>query len=134
MHRFTGCFWWKRYQNCWRKFLWDLGETCSFSTTGLRLISHATSANIPPQLTRIDVSGGADLCLGFLGQRTAHHCTSYYGTPCKTLFTHRQFIPKKILLPLSLRQQQPSGRNQASLKAHYLSFVVVVGHNFEYKL
>ena len=120
VHRFTS-FWWKRYQNCWRKFLWDSGETRSSGTTGLRLISHATSENIPPQLRRIDVSGGADLCLGLLGQRTAHHWTSSYGTIRKTLFAHRQFIPKRILLPLSLRQQQPSGRNLASLKAHHLS-------------
>ena len=120
VHRFTS-FWWKRYQNCWRKFLWDSGETRSSGTTGLRLISHATSENIPPQLRRIDVSGGADLCLGLLGQRTAHHWTSSYGTIRKTLFAHRQFIPKRILLPLSLRQQQPSGRNLTSLKAHHLS-------------
>jgi len=49
----------------------------------------------------------------------------------KTLFTHRQFIPKRILLLLSLRQQQTSGRNLASMKAHHLFFVVVSGHNFE---
>ena len=83
MHRFTGCFWWKRYQNCWKKFPWDSGETCSSSTTGLRLISHATSENIPPQLTRIDVSGGAQPCLCLLGQCTAHHWNSSYGTICK---------------------------------------------------
>jgi hypothetical protein len=46
----------------------------------------------------------------------------------KPWVTHRQLILKKILLPVSLRQQQPSGRSLAMLRTQDSLCFVVIGY------
>jgi hypothetical protein len=53
VHRSTGCFWWKCYQNSWRKSPCHSGGIYVSSKTGLRLISHIRSEKISPPFTTI---------------------------------------------------------------------------------
>jgi hypothetical protein len=62
-HGFTGYFWRKCYQNCWRKSRWHSGETRGFNTSGLRPISHVRSENVSPPLTTIAGLDGVGLRL-----------------------------------------------------------------------
>ena len=57
-----------------------------------------------------------------------HGCGGRKHATWQTWFAHRQLILKIILLPVSFRQQQPSGRNLEFLSAHAsLCFVVEFG-------
>jgi hypothetical protein len=83
--------------------------------------------NISPPLTMIVGVEGADQWLGHPGHQTSHQWTSC-GTTLKLRFSHRQLILKRILLPVLLRQQQPSGRNLAFLSTR-LSAVLLSAMN-----
>jgi len=45
----------------------------------------------------------------------------------KSWFSHRQVILKKVLLPISVRQQQPSSKNLAFLSTHFSLCCVYFG-------
>jgi hypothetical protein len=117
VHRFTMCFWTKNYQKCSRKSCCQSGETCGSSMTGLWLTLHIRYKDISPPFT----IAGLDRVSQWLvlpGHQTSHQCTSLYAATLKTWFKNCQLILKWILLPLLLRQQQPSGNNLAFLSAH----------------
>ena len=63
--------------------------------------------NISPPLITIAELHGAGLWLGLPGYWTSHQWTSSYEATLKPQFTCCQLILKWILLPISLRQQQP---------------------------
>ena len=88
--------------------------------------------NISPQHTTIaELEGTA--WLGLSVHRTSRQWTSSYGATLKPWFTRRQLILKRILLPVLLRQQQPSSSNLEFWGAHV--FVGSVGgRTFEHLL
>ena len=53
----------------------------------------------------------------------------FYGANLKPQFTRRQLILKRILLPVLLRPQQPSGSNLAFLNAHVCLCCVIGCYN-----
>ena len=123
--RFTGCFWRKSYQKWWKKSCWHSGETCGSSTTGLRFTLHVRSENISSPLTMITGLDRDGLWLGLPGHQTSHQYTSSCVITLKPWLSRCQLILKRILLPVLLRQQQPSGRNLAYLSHINLCSVVV---------
>ena len=98
VHRFTGCFWRKSYQKCWRKSHWHSGETCGSSTMGLQLTLHVRSENIPLPLKTVAGLDGVGLWLGLPGYWTSHQWPSSYWATLKPWFIHHWLILKRILL------------------------------------
>jgi len=74
-------------------------------------------------LPRTTIAGldGAGQCFGLPGNQTSHQWTSSYGATLKPWFTRRQLILKRILLPVLLRQKQPSGSNLPLFSTHVVS-------------
>ena len=127
LHRFTGHFWRKFYQECWRKYSWHSRETCGSRMTGLQVILHIRSENNSLPLRVIAGLNEAGMWLVLLGHRTAHHWTYSCGATWKSWFTHCHLIWKRIVLAIELRQQQPPGRNFTFLSTHYSICFIDVG-------
>ena len=101
-------------------------STLSHTSCGLRLTLHVRSKNISPPLTTIFGLDGMSQSLGLHCQQTSHQWTSSLQATLKPWFTNHQLILKRSLLPVLLRQQQPSGSNLAFLSAH-INLCCVVG-------
>ena len=108
-----------------RKSCWHSGETCGSSTTGLRFTLHVRSENISSPLTMITGLEREDLWLCLPGHQTSHQYASSRVTTLKPWLSCCQLILKRILLPVLLRQQQPSGRNLAFLSHINLCSVII---------
>ena len=131
VHGFTGLFWKKRCQArvvpAWRGCAPNL---------------HVRSDNIWPPLATIARMDDVDLWLGFPVHRTSHQRASSYEATLKDWFTRHQLILKRISLPSSLRELQPSGSDLAILRAHvnlcffgiaYISKLVAIHLNICFK-
>ena len=125
VHRFTGCFWRKSYQKWWRKSCWHPRETCGSGTTGLQFTLHVRSENISLPLTMITGFDREGVWLRLPGHQTSHQHTSSCVTTLQPWLSCHQLILKRILLPILLGQQQPSGRNLAFLSHINLCSVVI---------
>jgi hypothetical protein len=60
---------------------------------------------------------GVGQWLGLSGHRTSHQLTSSYEVTLKPWFTRRQIL-KRVLLPVRLGEQQPSGNGLEFLSAN----------------
>ena len=103
------------------------GESYGSSTMGLPLTLHVRSENISLLLTTIAGLDRAGLWLGLPGLRTSHQWSSYYEATLNPWFARRQLILKRLLLPVSVRQQQSSRSNLVFLSANVKFCCVVVG-------
>ena len=103
---------------------------CCLNDTGNKILFRI---NISPQYTTIAELEGTGQWFGLPVHRTSRQRTSSYGATLKPWFTRRQLTLKRILLPVLLRQQQPSSSNLEFLGSHV--FVgYVVGRTFEHLL
>ena len=113
-----------------------LDDCCYLSDKGNEIIFRI---NISLPLTMIAGLDGAGQCLCLPVHQTSTQWT-FYGTTLKPWFTHRQLILKRILLPVLLRQQKPSGNNLAflstrqSLPCRCPLLIEVGDHTFEHML
>jgi hypothetical protein len=101
-------------------------STLSHASCGLRLTLHVRSKNISLPLTMILGLDGMRQWLGLHCQQISHQWTSSLGATLKPWFTHHQLILKRSILPVLLRQHQPSGSNLAFLSMH-VSLCCAVG-------
>jgi len=84
---------------------------CLLNDTGNEILFRINTSLPLTMITGLD---RASQCLGLPGHQTSYQWTSY-GTTLKPWFTHCQLILKRIILPVLLRQQKPSGNNLAFL-------------------
>ena len=101
-------------------------STLSHTSCGLRLTLHVRSNNFSLPLAMILGLDGMSQWLGLRCQQTSHQWTSSLGATLKSWFTHYRLILKRSILPILLRQHQPSGSNLAFLSVH-ISLCCVVG-------
>jgi hypothetical protein len=93
------------------------GETSGSTTMGLPLTLQVRSENISPPLTIAGLDR-AGLWLGLPGLRTSHLWNSYYEATMNPWFARQHLILKRLLLPVSVRQRQPSRSKLAFWSAH----------------
>jgi len=98
------------------------------STMGLQLTWHVRPENISLPLTTIARLDWASLWLGLPGYWTSHQWTSSYWATLKPWFICHQLILNRILLSVSLRQQQ-SGIFECMRQSllHYCQLCIKVG-------
>jgi hypothetical protein len=106
----------------------ELLEEIPFSLTRNTWFQHDwAAAHLARQVREHFTATWKDGWLGLPGHRTSHHWTSSYGATWKPWFTHGQLILKRIFYPVSMRQQQPSGRNLAFFNEYVNSCYVLIG-------
>ena len=96
---------------------------CFLNNTGYEIFFRI---NISQSLTTISGLDGTDLWLGLPGHQTSYQWTSSYEATLKPWFIRCMLILKRILLPVLLRQQQPSGSTLTFLNTHVGLCCVVV--------